>query len=100
MSSPRDATPRDGDLGHRRAQLRGHLAQRLDQGEVGSEVLTLEARADRAEVLRGQVPHTAHDADRVAVVEAGRVTELGTHDDLVAAGGAYAALWRSWHGTG
>ncbi|MEV0559811.1 ABC transporter ATP-binding protein [Dactylosporangium sp. NPDC050588] len=42
---------------------------------------------------------SAHDADRVAVVEDGRITELGTHDDLVAAGGAYAALWRSWHGT-
>jgi ABC-type multidrug transport system fused ATPase/permease subunit len=40
--------------------------------------------------------HTAHDADRVAVVEDGRVTELGTHGQLVAAGGAYAALWRSW----
>ncbi|WP_432831839.1 ABC transporter ATP-binding protein [Dactylosporangium sp. CA-092794] len=40
----------------------------------------------------------AHDADRVAVVEGGRITELGSHDELVAAGGAYAALWRSWHG--
>ncbi|MFC5005869.1 ABC transporter ATP-binding protein [Dactylosporangium cerinum] len=42
---------------------------------------------------------SAHDADRVAVVEDGRITELGSHDDLVAADGAYAALWRSWHGT-
>jgi ABC-type multidrug transport system fused ATPase/permease subunit len=42
--------------------------------------------------------NTAHDADRVAVLEDGRVTELGSHDDLVRAGGAYAALWRSWHG--
>ncbi|MFI7396145.1 ABC transporter ATP-binding protein [Streptomyces tendae] len=42
--------------------------------------------------------HTAHDADRVAVMEDGLVTELGTHDALVAAGGAYAALWGSWHG--
>ncbi|MFG1700785.1 ABC transporter ATP-binding protein [Nonomuraea sp. NPDC049309] len=43
--------------------------------------------------------YTAHDADRVAVVEDGRITELGSHDELVAAGGSYAALWRSWHGT-
>ncbi|MFJ8509603.1 ABC transporter ATP-binding protein [Streptomyces avermitilis] len=42
--------------------------------------------------------HTAHDADRVAVMKDGRLTELGTHEDLVAAGGAYAALWHSWHG--
>ncbi|WP_425954978.1 ABC transporter ATP-binding protein [Xylanimonas sp. McL0601] len=40
--------------------------------------------------------HTAHDADRVAVVEDGRITELGAHDELVAAGGSYAALWHSW----
>ncbi|MEU6058985.1 ABC transporter ATP-binding protein [Streptomyces sp. NPDC047097] len=42
--------------------------------------------------------HTAHDADVIAVVEDGRITELGGHDELVAAGGAYASLWRSWHG--
>jgi len=40
--------------------------------------------------------HTAHDADRVAVVEDGRITELGTHADLVAAEGAYATLWHRW----
>ena len=42
--------------------------------------------------------HTSHDTDRVAVVEDGRVVELGTHDELVDAGASYAALWQSWHG--
>ncbi|MFJ4714413.1 ABC transporter ATP-binding protein [Streptomyces sp. NPDC088785] len=58
-----------------------------------------------AAVLRGRTViavahrlHTAHDADRVAVMEDGRLTEIGPHDELVASGGAYAALWRSWHG--
>ncbi len=41
--------------------------------------------------------HTAHDADRVAVVEDGQISELGSHDELVAARGPYSALWASWH---
>ena len=41
---------------------------------------------------------TAHDADRVAVVEDGKLAELGTHDELVRQDGSYAALWDSWHG--
>ncbi|MGX7670145.1 ABC transporter ATP-binding protein [Plantactinospora sp. DSM 117369] len=42
--------------------------------------------------------NTAHDADRVAVMADGRITELGSHDELLRVDGAYAALWRSWHG--
>jgi ABC-type multidrug transport system fused ATPase/permease subunit len=41
--------------------------------------------------------HTAHDADRIAVVIEGRIAELGSHHDLVdREDGHYAALWRAW----
>jgi ATP-binding cassette subfamily C protein len=56
------------------------------------------ALAGRTVIAIAHRLHTAHDADRVAVMQDGRVTELGTHDELIAGGGAYAALWRSWHG--
>jgi ATP-binding cassette subfamily B protein len=37
---------------------------------------------------------TVRHADRIHVLEAGRVSEAGTHDDLVELSGLYAALWR------
>lgn len=41
--------------------------------------------------------HTAHDADRIAVVVDGRIVELGSHEELVdRPDGEYAALWRAW----
>ena len=40
--------------------------------------------------------HTAHDAERIIVMEDGAVSEDGSHDELIAAGGAYASLWSSW----
>jgi ABC-type multidrug transport system fused ATPase/permease subunit len=57
-----------------------------------------------AAVLRGRtviaIAHrlqTAHDADRIAVMEAGELVELGTHDELVSAGRTYGKLWQTWH---
>ncbi|MBC7464172.1 MAG: ABC transporter ATP-binding protein [Actinobacteria bacterium] len=39
---------------------------------------------------------TAHDADVIAVIEDGLISEWGSHDELIRADGAYAHLWRSW----
>jgi ABC-type multidrug transport system fused ATPase/permease subunit len=64
-----------------------HLERSLGAVLVGRTVIAIAHRL-----------HTAHDADRVAVVEDGVISELGSHDELVAAGGAYAGLWDSWHG--
>jgi ATP-binding cassette, subfamily B, bacterial len=43
---------------------------------------------------------TAQAADDVLVFDSGRLVEHGSHDDLVARDGIYAALWASWSSRG
>lgn len=74
--------------------------------EATSQLNPTEARSlERAlgRVLEGRTVvsiahrlYTAHDADRVAVMIDGRVAEYGSHDELTARGGEYAALWNAW----
>ncbi len=70
-----------------------------EAGSAGARVL--EATAERA--LRGRtaivIAHRltqAVGADRVVVMEKGRVVEVGRHADLVSADGPYARLWSAW----
>ncbi|WP_313096245.1 ABC transporter ATP-binding protein [Corynebacterium variabile] len=107
-----------GDDGH---HLTAHQAQHLalvgllllDPGYVVLDEATAEDGSSNSRVLnrasaqviagRGAlvIAHRlsqARLADRILVMDAGRIVEDGPHDSLVAAGGRYATLWAAWTG--
>lgn len=51
--------------------------------------------ADRTVLVIAHRLHTVVDADAIVVLDAGRVVESGTHDELLAAGGRYRSMWNS-----
>ncbi len=52
-------------------------------------------RSDRTSFVIAHRLSTIRDADTIIVMEAGRIVEQGNHDTLLAAGGAYAALYNA-----
>jgi ATP-binding cassette subfamily B protein len=50
----------------------------------------------RTTILIAHRLQTARRADRILVLDAGRVVEAGSHDELVASGGRYAGMWRAF----
>ncbi|MFG2892303.1 ABC transporter ATP-binding protein [Streptomyces sp. NPDC048248] len=70
-----------------------------DAGSAGARVLetaalrALEGRTGL--VVAHRLPQAAA-ADRVVVLDQGRVVETGTHEELIAVGGRYAELWAAW----
>ena len=72
-----------------------------EAGSAGAHVLESSAEAalnGRGALIVAHRLSQAEKADRILVMEHGRVVEEGTHADLVAAGGRYAELWEAWSG--
>ncbi len=51
---------------------------------------------NRTAILIAHRLSTAMRADRIAVVDQGRIIEVGSHDQLVSAGGRYAEMYATW----
>jgi len=84
-------------LAHPRVLVLDEATSNLDlQSETKIEAALDVLLENRTAVLIAHRLSTAMRADRIVVVDEGRIVEIGSHAELVAAGGRYAEMYATW----
>ena len=84
-------------LAHPRVLVLDEATSNLDlQSETKIESALDALLENRTAILIAHRLSTAMRADRIVVVDEGRIIEVGSHDELVAAGGRYAEMYATW----
>jgi len=84
-------------LAHPRVLVLDEATSNLDlQSETMIEAALDVLLENRTAILIAHRLSTAMRADRIAVVDEGRIIEVGSHTELVARGGRYAEMYQTW----